>query len=221
MKDVKYACVELELDGDPGYQDATEVRGFFGKLWDDSMSHGHVGDGFAYRHPMVQYKLAGRRLLITAFGDGARWLGARSLPEKLELDHRRFEVVAMMSNAQDLRIGVGGEHQRYRFLSPWLALNGDNSGKYAAMGVDTGMASDLLRRILIGNLLSLAKAAEHHVQERIEVRPCLREQGRSVIREKGCFLGFAGEFTSNFQLPPLWGIGRFSSRGYGTTEMIA
>jgi hypothetical protein len=75
----------------------------------------------------------------------------------------------------------------------------------------------LLEKVLIGNILSAAKGFDHTVSSEITVE-------LKRIRPTECLLkdipviGFYGSFTVNFQLPPLFGLGKSVSRGYGAVS---
>ena len=102
----------------------------------------------------------------------------------------------------------------YQFRSPYLALNQEN---FATWERDRGPSRHrLLERVLVGNLLSLSKGIGLHVEERLHAEVDLEPDGWHEVRPGVRLLGFRGAFRVNFTLPDLWGIGKSSSRGFGT-----
>ena len=76
--------------------------------------------------------------------------------------------------------------------------------------------SRLLERVLIGNILSLSKAIGLEVTVRLRAEPCLLPSGLEELKPGLQLLGFSGSFRVNFALPQGWGLGKSSSRGFGT-----
>ena len=103
----------------------------------------------------------------------------------------------------------------YRFRTPWLALSQENYARYR--GASEEERHQFLERILIGNILSAAKGFDYTVNGEITVK-------LKRLRPTECLLkdvpvtGFYGSFTVNFQLPPLFGLGKSVSRGYGAVS---
>ena len=103
---------------------------------------------------------------------------------------------------------------RYEFSTPYLALNQENHEDWSRAG--TTERSALLKRILIGNLLSLSKSVDLHVSIRLLVDTCLEPMGLEELKPGLSLLGFRGSFRANFVIPDYWGIGKSSARGFGT-----
>jgi hypothetical protein len=102
----------------------------------------------------------------------------------------------------------------YVFQTPYLALNQDNFQNWE--GSNEVERKRLLSRIVVGNLLSLSKAIGLHVAERLRAEVDLRPCGFQTLKPGIELLGFLGSLRTNFQLPERWGIGKSSSRGFGT-----
>jgi hypothetical protein len=106
----------------------------------------------------------------------------------------------------------------YRFRTPWLALSQENYARYRGVGEEE--RHQLLERVLIGNILSAAKGFDYTVKGEITVK-------LKSLRPTECLLkdvpvtGFYGSFALNFQLPPLFGLGKSVSRGYGAVSREA
>jgi hypothetical protein len=79
----------------------------------------------------------------------------------------------------------------------------------------------LLRKILIGNLLSLSKALGYEVPGPIEAEVDVGEPTEVILKPGVVLLGFSGRFHANFSIPQNWGIGKQSARGFGTVQRTA
>lgn len=78
---------------------------------------------------------------------------------------------------------------------------------------------ELLRKTLIGNILSASKGLDYVVLDEIRL-------GIGRLRLRKCelkgtlFVEFLGEFTVNFAIPDYMGLGKSVSRGFGTVKKV-
>ena len=108
-----------------------------------------------------------------------------------------------------------------KFVTPWVALNEENHSRFEATRFQRKEACTLLRKVLIGNLLSLSKALGYEVPGRITAEVQADEPTEVILKPGVVLLGFLGRFHANFWIPPLWGIGKQSARGFGAVERLA
>jgi len=95
---IECASVLIELVKKINARDATPLRGFFGRIYNNrSEFHGHMGDRFIYKHPLIQYKYIGDKWLIMGLREGAYLL--KSLPEMdhVEMWHEEIAVKSWYS----------------------------------------------------------------------------------------------------------------------------
>ena len=78
----------------------------------------------------------------------------------------------------------------------------------------------LFEKILIGNILSMSKSLGYVVDDKIRLKARLNENGTARVKDGVELMAFLGDFETNFMIPEFWGIGKFSSRGYGTVRCI-
>ncbi|MHC9540903.1 MAG: CRISPR-associated endonuclease Cas6 [Vulcanimicrobiota bacterium] len=202
------------------FSDGRAVRGFLGNLFFNiPQFHGHKGDQYSYSHPLIQYKVLGGSALIIGIKEGAYLLKALPQFEFLELHHEKFPVIKQTAMNEMTAFGLNEEIIRYRFIMPWIALNEKNYIAFKKCAESTDI-SEMLNRILIGNILSVSKAIGYVVNERIKVQSHIKDQNSIEVKKGLKLLSFSGEFDINFLLPDFWGIGKFSSRGYGTVKRI-
>lgn len=191
-----------------------QLRGFFAAGQEEgSLLHNHEDQGRGlYRYPLVQYKVIGGVPVVLAIGDGILALQPVILShESLTLGGRTWPRGTLRLELEDCLLGDTEEPRRYRFASPWFGLNQANFRRYRSAGPEE--RKRLLERVLVGNLLSLSKGLGVTVERRLAVTCALRETELRFKGEK--VLGFWGEFSVNFLLPELLGLGKSVSRGLG------
>lgn len=195
--------------------DATRVRGFLGQRWKSITTlHQHAPDGgLIYRHPLIQTKVIDGEIVITGLAEGAMILEVLPNPRRLNLGRRYVEIVEEERENGVVFVGPTTNPTEYSFVTAWLPLNQTNVVKY--LRASPNDRRDLLSRILIGNILSFSKGIQLNVGTRLDAENNLVEAASG--NPKGIeLLGFTGTCAINFCLPDLWGIGKFSSRGFGT-----
>lgn len=144
----------------------------------------------------------------------------RELPElkALRLGPNHYSVLEQSVEQKRVVVGPTAAPASYAFRSPYLALNQENHAAWEnASGEDR---RHLLERVVIGNLLSLSKAIDLHVEERLRVEVDLEPDGWHEIKPGLRMLGFRGSFHVNFLIPELWGVGKSSARGFGTVTRL-
>jgi hypothetical protein len=196
--------------------DGRALRGFFGNLYRNRPEfHGHRGDRLVYKHPLIQYKVFKEFSLIVGLKEGAYLLKAMPRPEFLEIYFQKYSILKQQTRADIVVFGLTEGVVSYSFGTPWVGLNEENYNKYVGLRKNHVEAKTLLNRILIGNLLSMSKTLGYVVEDRIRVITYLEESDFIEVKDGVKLAAFKGEFETNFLIPDLWGIGKFSSRGYG------
>ena len=96
-----------------------------------------------------------------------------------------------------------------------MGLSQSNYKKYKEL-VDENEKRKFLAKILTGNILSFAKGVDWWIEEKIIVMPELEE---ITVNFKGNkMLAFKGHFYANIYLPEHIGLGKSTSRGFGTIK---
>lgn len=200
---------------------ADKVRGFFANEFREHiLFHQHLEDGkLLYRTPLIQYKVIDGQPLVVGINQGADTL--QRIYEKIEylkIGEEEYRVREKEINWRMDDFGTTESPIPYRFLTPWLALNEKNYELYRRMS-SWQERKPLLKRILIGNIISLSKSLGYTVSEWIEAE--IMEIEEIPTRLKGIpMLGFLGTFSLNFWIPDYWGIGKSVSRGFGTVKRL-
>lgn len=178
--------------------------------------HHHVKDGeFIYTYPKVQYKVINGTAFILGIEKGARILkNISDTLNELVLGKKIYKVRQKVIYEQEFDVKPG-KKTKYKFVTPWIALNSSNYKFYQKLD-DWKYKKRFLNRILVGNILSMCKGLGIIVNRKLYAHSLLDSQ---KIEYKGLnFLGFIGEFKVNFKIPDFFGIGKGVSQGFGAVK---
>jgi hypothetical protein len=178
--------------------------------------HQHEETSTIYKYPRVRYLILQGKAHIIGYNEGVEALQSIYPTLKLVImDKEPYPIYEKELRLSEEEFQLSDTPLDYRFRTPWLALSQENYPRYR--GADEEERCQLLERVLIGNILSAAKGFDHTVNGEIMVK-------LKRLRPTECLLkgvpvtGFYGSFTVNFQLPPLFGLGKSVSRGYGAVS---
>ncbi len=197
-----------------------KLRGYFAnKFKEYILIHHHLENNRSlYKSPLIQYKVLKGKPRVLGINVGADVLQKiYEEIESLKFDNKIYPVKEKQISLKTEEFGIKDDIIIYKFLTPWLALNEENYKKY----LDSNQAtrSKLLEKILIGNILSMAKSLEYVVTEEIKAKVRVKPTSTSL---KGVpMIGFLGSFSVNFNLPDYIGLGKSVSRGFGTIKRIS
>mgnify|MGYP000983024686 CR=1 FL=1 len=210
----------LTLHSDaPMRGDAAKLRGFFAASFNEySLLHQHVTDKLIYKYPLIQYKMLEGSPLVLGINEGAEVL--REIYDKfneITLAESKYSIMERGITLKSEEFGCSEEIFSYRFITPWLALSQENYPKY--INASREERRDLLRRILVGNLLSASKGLGYVAKEHIRLE--VGSMHDEICLLKGTKVtGIRGEFTTTFAIPDLLGLGKSVSRGYGAVKRL-
>ena len=214
LKLVENTVVRCKFDHDLNLAHARWLRGAIGQLIDRPEFHHHSEAGLVYHHPLIRYAVHRREAIIAGLAEGAFLLRSMPVLESLRLGTGEYRVLEQTVEFCRTGIGACSEPIIYSFQTPYLALNQENYDKWQRSDPFTGRR--LLQRVVIGNLLSLAKAIRLDVSERLHADVDLWPDRLEEVKPGVRLLGFRGVIQVNFTLPDRWGIGKSSARGFGT-----
>jgi hypothetical protein len=217
---MKLKLLRLTLRSDaPMHGDASKLRGFFAASFNEyALLHQHMADKLIYKYPLIQYKMLGQSPMVLGIEDGAEVL--KEIYDKfdeIKIGDSKYAIVERGITVKSEEFGCAQEIASYRFVTPWIALSQKNHQRYLDFNQEE--RRELLRSILVGNILSASKGLGYVATERIKL-----DIGR--VYEKMCTLkgtpvvGFKGEFMANFMIPDYIGLGKSVSRGFGTIEKM-
>ncbi len=193
---------------------ATKLRGYFARKFPhEKIISNHDGDKFIYNYPKVQYKVIDGQPVICGICEGSSLISQIGFnTDEIDIDGEKINVSQTKIIRKPLEFGICDNYVEYRFVTPWMALNQKNIGKY--IRASDFEKEDMLKRILIGNILSMSKGLGYNVNGTlhawIDVEEC------SVKFKNIDMKAFKGRFKVNFLIPEYLGLGKAVSRGLGT-----
>lgn len=150
--------LRLTLHSDaPMRTDAAKLRGFFATSFNEyALLHQHVTDRLIYKYPLIQYKMLEGRPLVLGINEGAEVLKAiYDKFDEIKLGESSYTILERGVTLKSEEFGCVPEIYSYGFVTPWLALSQENYPKY--LDASWQERRELLRRILVGNILSASK----------------------------------------------------------------
>ena len=201
-------------------KDTPKIRGFFGnKFRDIDYMHNHNEDNkLFYRYPLVQYKVIDNKPIVIGINEGAEALKTNNifLEDELLIGDTVVSSSQQSIFNEQLSLGETDKLHTYDFVSPWIALNQKNISKYIKS--DEIDKEELLKSILIGNIISMCKGLGYTINDRIKIKLNLDETTVSLKGTK--MLAFNGSFTVNFEIPDYFALGKSISRGFGIIKKV-
>lgn len=183
--------------------------------------HNHLGETeFSYRYPLIQYKAVHQKPAIFCVDAG------------VEAIHQLFEnkswTIQFLGEPMHLKVAdlylktttlsIWNETFSY-YLNNWQALNEENYAKFKLLESLTDRIA-MLEKILTGNILSMAKGIDWHVDKRLEVKITVMEAEKLSRMKDIKVATFKLRFQSNIFLPDYIGLGKGASKGFGIVKHI-
>ena len=202
-------------------RDAHKLRGYLGNLFKEQspLLHNHLESGeVLYRYPMVQYKVLKGIPTLVGVNDGADLLIQLFMRIKtLEIEGQNYPVLAKNIESRQITAGLSNDLHAYRFETLWMALNQKNYADY--IKEDEAGRARHLKSLLIGNILSFCKGINYHVDGTVMAN--LKVTGeKETIFKNNIMLAFEADFVTNILLPEGIGLGKQTSRGFGTIAKV-
>ncbi|RIV25642.1 hypothetical protein DYU11_09825 [Fibrisoma montanum] len=219
MKRIRYLTVRFDTDIEqieiPAFRGAVIEK--VGREYD--LFHNHAdGTGFVYRYPFIQYKRIGRNPAIICVDEGVDAIHHffQNQTWHIRLGNRPLEL-----RIRDLRLNQytlqAWEHT-FRFqIRDWLALNEANYARFQHTSDEIDRI-ELLERVLTGNILSMAKGLDWHIDRKVRVRISAVSPPRLQRFKDQLLTSFDVEFATNVFLPDWIGLGKGVSVGFGVVK---
>ncbi|MHA1228729.1 MAG: CRISPR-associated endonuclease Cas6, partial [Candidatus Hodarchaeales archaeon] len=146
---------------------SAKLRGYFATEYNhDILLHHHKIDKLIYRYPLVQYKILRKLPIIIALQEGVESITTLfNKIEKIRLGNFVYEILEKSISAKTFTIGEKDEYTKYKFITPWFALNQKNFKIYKGLNTEYER-NELFSRVLTGNILSLLKSLGFFVRNR-------------------------------------------------------
>ena len=193
-----------------------QVKGVFMKQFSDEKIVPYLDGKFRnkYLYPRVQVKILNEQIYIIGLKEGVD--PVLSLVDSVKSFN--FGNITINIEQYDVEENINQfipteKLLRYKFITPWVALNKSTAGKYRFL---TDQEKPLFLNRLLGlNLLFLSKELGLDIKSKIYTKICIDNLIPEKIDENG-WAAFIGEFKTNFIIPSYIGLGNGITRGYGT-----
>lgn len=216
MKKIRILCVRFQNELCP-----SEIEMFrgavLGKLQETAsvLFHNHVGDGFRYSYPLIQYKCLGRQAAIVCLEEGTEAIGElfSSGDFCFRIGDRTVEMKIESIRPRQVLVQLWNTLFTYR-LTSWLPFNEENYRAYQDLESLVDRYT-FLEKKLTGNILSFAKGIGIHFEDHV-VCKILEADEPYLVRYKGVrMMAFNIRFKTNLSLPDGIGLGKGVSLGNG------
>ena len=222
MPEINVVSLTYDIEDNLSLRYGHKLRGFFASNFKEVLFHNHYKDGsYRYGYPLIQYKIKNKKPFIIGINKGAELITEHFLSiEKLTLGNKEYVSPSGRLSVNTEIIKINNEYgmpvYKYSFITPWLGLSQENYRVYKSEYIKAPKKDkmDFFKRIIIGNILSFASEIDWWVEEDINVVPSLLDM--SVKFKNEDMVGFTGYFFSNVYLPEYIGLGKSTSRGFGT-----
>ncbi|RQD92737.1 hypothetical protein D5R95_00200 [Methanosalsum natronophilum] len=218
MKELEIFTLTLASDK-PIEGTAAQLRGYFAtKFTEYTLLHHHDAGVLMYHYPLVQYKVIKGIPTVIGINEGSDLLKEiYHVTPSIHLGGQDFRIIETGVDLRRVPFGLSTTFFSYEFITPWLALNQKNYIAYYGMKNNEERQA-LLRRILIGNIISMSKSIGYEVNDRIKCDLTVSPQKKSLKDVN--LMAFSGTFHINFHIPDTLGIGKSVSRGFGTVRQL-
>ena len=194
-----------------------QLRGFFATKFNEYiLLHQHQAGEFIYNYPLIQYKMIGGTPTILGINEGTEVL--KEIYDKydsIKLGNHEYKIYQREVIIKEQEFGISDKFHKYQFQTPWFALNQKNFKEYS--NINQKDRREKLRKILIGNIITMSKGLGYVVNTEIKLDAELTGVRSSFKGNE--ITAFNGEFIVNFEIPDLFGIGKSVSRGFGTVRI--
>lgn len=209
--DVCYAYLDV---ADSAAISATSLRGFLGYLFIEDTEFHHHSDS-PYHYPLVQYKKVKGRLLVMGLKDYAEVVCRKmSTLDHITTPGGRIGVQSVDISTSSF--SVEETKARFRFATPWIALNEENHRKFSTLGGRPEKKA-FLEKILVGNVLSALKGLSVFADFKVAAE--LEDFWHKPVHvHDNRFQAFRASFAANVGLPKFFGLGKSVSKGFGAVE---
>ena len=203
-------------------RDAHKLRGYFGNVFQEHspLLHNHLeGGGLRYAYPLVQYKVIHGVPTLLGINEGAELLLDLFLRiTSIDIDGQSYPLHTKNLECREAEAAYSEELWAYRFSTLFMALNQNNFERYLQLGAAERRKE--LNRLLRNHLLAALKGMGVWLEPNQRIFADANLEQHSTQFKNRRMLAFSGEFRTNLILPPLLGIGKAVSRGFGAIEPV-
>lgn len=182
---------------------------------DKILFHNHVGKGFRYKYPLIQYKLIRKNPAMVCINEGTDEIHAffQEKHRHMKINNEPTELIIKQMHMNTFVMQSWDKAFNYSIYN-WLPFNEENYNTYRTITNENEQIR-FLSKILTGNILSFAKGIQWNIDKNILITNfAIIKKAENTI--KGIkFLSFNIHFTANIFLPRYIGLGKAVSKGFG------
>ena len=200
---------------------AHKLRGYFGTYFAEHspLLHNHLEgqkDQFRKAYPLVQYKVVESVPMLVGFNEGAKLLMDLFLNIN-EIDINGLKIPVQQKNIAcvEKEVGYTTELLTYQFKTLWMPFNQKNYPKWRAS--DEKGRTEILNRLLTNQIVFALRGidAGPTPEQRLMCKINQLSDRKTNFKNQR-MQAFNGQFIVNAELPKYLGLGRATSRGFGT-----
>lgn len=187
----------------------------------DILYHNHEDNKkYRYAYPLIQYKRIRGNAAIVAISEGADVIGQFLAINNKEIDVYGKKLSMNVFNVIPSRLLVQTWERKFKYhLARWAPLNAKNYQIYQSLDNDIER-KEMLKRILIGNILSFLKGIGVRIENEILINIIDLSEPYFTTNKNIKLTTFNVDFESNITIPNNIGIGKNASIGYGIIHEI-
>ena len=219
LPDVKSIVIRIITDK-PVRKTAYQVKGVFMRQYPNEpiipMLDGTYRDKFLY--PRVQVKVLDEQIYLIGIHEAMdSVLSLSKTLKELNFGNITFEIQDFDIEEYNNQCIVSNNIMKYRFVTPWVALNRITGKKYKFLSNKD--KPSFLSKLLGQNLLFLANEFGVTINEDIATKVKVSNLSPKRVDEHK-WGSFKGEFITNFKIPNYVGIGNGITRGFGAINCL-
>ena len=221
MKDNHIRVMTIRMSGERKHCEVPYFRGAVIAALngaENMLLHNHVGDdGYRYAYPKIQYKIIDERAALVCVEEGIDAVvpNIMRLIRSFQIGNRELPMTIQGIESEEMDMDIC-EPTEYK-ITRWLPLNGENYATYKSTE-SLRERIILLERILKGNILSMAKGIDMHIDHDVTVDITELSQPYTTWHKQMKLMAFDISFTTNIALPNHIGLGKNASLGCGVVE---
>lgn len=205
-------------------RDAPKLRGYFIRHFgaNSILFHNHTSEGgYRYKYPLIQYKVVRGIPTVVGINEGADRLQEVFMDiREIELNGQSLSVNAKELDFVDAPLGISAELREYRFVAPYFALNQENYRELLTF--EPELQRKRLQTLLRNHLIQVLRdIGQFEPSNNPRLMVAARLQPKIVQFKNQRMQMYTGSFTANVIFPSGLGIGKSSSRGFGTVESLS
>lgn len=184
---------------------------------DSTLFHDHMGEGFRYRYPLIQYRSMDGYASAIGLEEGVEAID-RFLADgdvcKVRIGRRTEPLLVTRIKRLQTAFALTAETEQTYVIRHYLPFNQENYKAYQEMDSLIERYA-LIEKCLVGNILSLAKSLGVFFDQKV-VAKLVAVDNEALYKYKNIkMVGFDLKFKTNVQLLQYIGLGKGVSLGFG------